>query len=465
MTLSIRFLFIAVLQVVITSIITYWLVADEYIELSEQSLETLEKFMIEQKQQELKNYTSLAISAVDHLYKPSDQDNTVVKSLVADIFDSMLYSGDDGYFFVYNGKGDNIAHPKEPFRIGKNFWELENSKGEKTIQILLENAKAGGGFYRYPWLKPSLKKVSEKMGYSVYLPKWDWMVGTGVYLDDVNSQLSILQDEIDQHINQTKQIILLVAISSILIIFLFGLLVYLNQKKKTDLKINELGQKIINLQEEERRYFSRELHDGIVQILVSIKYSLEATSIFLKKSKQLKPQPLDHAETNLITAIQEIRRISHHLHPRILDELGLSAAMDSLSKEFSLRTGVCVNVTKPAVRKLLPDHINTTLYRVVQESLNNIEKHANANNVVIHLSIQNNWLTLLVKDDGSGFDTSPDANTSEFGIGLRNLAERVEFHSGKFNIASSRKGTSIRAQIPTASFVNYFNKKNIEAAQ
>ena len=233
MILSIRLLFIAVLQVVITSIITYWLVADEYIELSEQSLETLESFMIEQKQQQLKNYTSIAISAVEHLYKPSDQDNTVVKSLVADIFDSMLYSGDDGYFFVYDGKGVSIAHPKEPFRIGKNFWELENSKGEKTIQILLENAKAGGGFYRYPWLKPSLQKVSEKMGYSVYLANWDWMVGTGVYLDDVNSQLSILQDEIDQHINKTKQIILLVAISSIFIIFLFGLIVNLNQKKRT----------------------------------------------------------------------------------------------------------------------------------------------------------------------------------------------------------------------------------------
>lgn len=194
---------------------------------------------------------------------------------------------------------------------------MENAKGEKMIQILLENAKGGGGFYHYPWLKPSLQKESEKMGYSVYLPKWDWMVGTGLYLDDVNSQLNILQGEIDRHINKTKQIILLVAISSIFIIFLFGLIVNLNQKKRTDLKISELGQKIINLQEEERRYFSRELHDGIVQILVSIKYSLEATSIFLKKAGQTKPAPLEHAETNLVTAIQEIRRISHHLHPRI----------------------------------------------------------------------------------------------------------------------------------------------------
>jgi two-component system NarL family sensor kinase len=453
MSLSIRLLFIAVFQVVITSIITYWLVADEYIELSEQSLETLESFMIEQKQQELKNYTYIAISAVDHLYRSSDQDNTVVKSLVADIFDSMLYNGDDGYFFVYDGQGVSIAHPKEPFRIGKSFWELESTEGEKMIQILLKNAKAGGGFYRYPWLKPSLQEESEKMGYSVYLPKWDWMVGTGVYLDDVNSQLSILQNEIDRHINKTKQIILLVAISSIFIIFLFGLIVNLSHKKKTDLKISELGQKIINLQEEERRYFSRELHDGIIQILVSIKYSLEATSIFLKKAKQAKPVPLEHAEANLVIAIQEIRRISHHLHPRILDELGLSAAMDALSKEFSQRTNVFVNVTKPAVRKLLPDHINTTLYRVVQESLNNIEKHANATNVAIHLSIQNDWLTLLVKDDGSGFDNGPKADKAEFGIGLRNLAERVEYHSGKFDISSSNKGTVIKAEIPTASFV------------
>jgi two-component system NarL family sensor kinase len=138
--------------------------------------------------------------------------------------------------------------------------------------------------------------------------------------------------------------------------------------------------------------------------------------------------------------------------------------MDALSAEFSERTGIKVKIVKPAVRKLLPDHINTTLYRVAQESLINIEKHANASEVSITLTIRNHWLTLSVSDNGQGFDTLMREKSNDFGIGLRNLAERVEYHSGKFEINSSNMGTVINAKIPTASFVNYFNQSNIKAA-
>jgi len=222
-----------------------------------------------------------------------------------------------------------------------------------------------------------------------------------------------------------------------------------------------LGQKIINLQEEEHRHISRELHDGIVQILVSIKYSIEATGIYLSQSKQQKPKSLQDAESNLSVAIQEIRRISHHLHPRILDELGLSAAMVALSKEFSEQTNIKVDVIKPKLKKLLPDNINTTLYRVVQESLTNIQKHAKATAVIIELSINNSWLTLTISDNGKGFDNSDikknKNNQESFGIGLRNLAERIEYHSGLFKVFCSNKGTTVEAKIPTRCFANYFN--------
>ncbi len=121
----------------------------------------------------------------------------------------------------------------------------------------------------------------------------------GVYLDDVNQQLASLQQKIDQYINKTKQIILIISLSSIFIIFLLGLVINLSNKKKADKKINELDKKIVNLQEDQHRHISRELHDGIVQILVSIQYSIEATTIFLKHTKQEKPKPLAEAEKNL----------------------------------------------------------------------------------------------------------------------------------------------------------------------
>lgn len=454
---------IAVLQVVLTSLVTYYFVTKEYRDLSSDSLITLEKFLIDQKKQELKNYTALAKSSVNHLYSQSIPDDTPVKRVVSQIFNGLLYNGDDGYFFVYDGSGTNISHPKEPFRIGKNYWELEDKSGEKIIQILLNNAKNGGDFYRYPWLKPSLKASSDKLGYSIYLEKWDWMIGTGVYLDDVYSQLSQLQNEMDRHTSKTKQIILIVAISSIFMIFLFGLIVNLNQKKKTDLKINQLGQRIITLQEDERRHFSRELHDGIVQILISIKYSLEATGRYIGTANIQKPEQLSKAENNLNTAIQEIRRISHHLHPRILDELGLTAALEALASEFTERTAVDIHIVKPAARKLLPDNINTTLYRVVQEALTNIEKHAEATEVAITFEFQNNWLTLNISDNGCGFNQEVKYEQPQQGIGLRNLAERIEYHSGRFTVTSDTGGTNIQVMIPKSSFANHFNKTSFEA--
>ncbi|WP_259368489.1 cache domain-containing protein [Colwellia sp. BRX10-4] len=465
MTLPLKLLYIAVIQVLITALITHYLVTNEYRELSSQSLETLEHFLVEQKKQELKNYTALAVSAVDHLYQPSEANNHVAKALVTNILDKMQYNGEDGYFFVYDDKGNAISHPKQPFRIGKNWWDLVDDKGNKIIQILINNAKAGGDFYHYPWTKPSNNEVSEKIGYSVYLDKWKWMIGTGVYLDNVNLQLSNLQSEIDEHINKTKKIILILAISSIFIIFMFGLIVNLRQKKQTDKKIIELEQRIVNVQEDENRRIARELHDGIIQILVSIKFSLEATTMHLLKASQQIPKPLEHAKENLIIAIEEIRRISHHMHPQILDELGLSAAIDVLSADFSNREGISIKVFKPSARNLLPDFINTTLYRIVQESLTNIVKHAKAEHVEISLSIDKNWLKLIIADDGRGFDISSVSEVSESGIGLRNLAERVEYHLGEFTIVSSSKGTVITTKIPKSSFENYFHQTRVKQSK
>jgi two-component system NarL family sensor kinase len=423
-----------------------------------------------QKKQELQNYTSLARAAIKHIHPVGDNKNETKQEAVEDLLNQLLYNGDDGYFFAYDDQGVNIAHPKEPSRIGKNLWHLEDAQGIKLIQLLINNAKTGGGFLQYQWKKPSNQQISDKMSYSTYLEEWQWMLGTGVYLDDVTQQLATLQQKIDQHINKTKQIILIISLSSIFVIFLLGLAINLSHKKKADKKINELGQKIVNLQEDQHRHISRELHDGIIQILVSIQYSIEATTILLKHNKQDKPNPLTEAEKNLKIAIQEVRRISHNLHPRILDELGLSAAIAALANDFSKQTKIKISLTKPKLRKLLPDNINISLYRVVQESLINIEKHAKATHVTIDLAIKNKWLTLTITDNGIGFSASKknktSAPTESFGIGLRNLTERIEYHCGQLEVCTSNQGTTIKANIPIHVFAQHFNsnaqKNNIQ---
>lgn len=466
MNLPLKLLYIAVFQVILTAMVVFFFFSSEYRELSSQSLHSVERFLVEQKKRELKNYTALAVSSVEHMFSGERAIDQQAQASVVSLLNNLLYNGDDGYFFVYSSDGVNIAHPKESFRVGKNWWDLESDNGEKIVQILIEKAQTGGGFHRYKWSKPSTDTQVDKMSYSVFLDEWQWMLGTGVYLDDVNQEVGKLQQEIDLHINNTQQIVLSVALGSIFILFVIGLTFTLRQKQRNDLKIYELGQRIISLQEEERRHISRELHDGIVQMLVSIKYSIEATGIFLAQLNQEKPKSQLAAEKNLSIAIQEIRRISHHLHPRILDELGLSAAMDALSSEFSELTNIEVEVITPKLKKLLPDNISTTLYRVVQESLTNIQKHAKASQVVIKLVINQAWLTLTICDNGKGFDTSANkdsqANLDEFGIGLRNLAERIEYHSGIFQVTSNEKGTRVTAKIPKSCFANYFNQSSTE---
>jgi two-component system NarL family sensor kinase len=462
MTFSFRIQLFAVTQVILTALLTYFFMTNEYRDLSEQNVTALESFLLEQKQQELKNYTAIAKASIQHIYAGAAADDPIAKKQVADILSTLIYNGHDGYFYVYDDKGTNIVLPTEPYRVGQNYWDLRNEQGDPIIQILIGKAKSGGDFYRYPWNQPSTETVTEKLSFSDFLPKWGWMMGTGVYLDNVKQQLVTIQSAIDTHINKTRFIILFVAMSSIFVIFGIGAILHFTQKKENDKQIDQLGQKIVTLQEEEQRHISRELHDGIVQVLVSIKYSLEATCKHLAKHQIDKPVPLQKAQTNLSNAITEIRRISHHLHPRILDELGLSAAMEALAKEFSERTNISITITKPALSKLLPDHINTTLYRVVQEALMNIEKHAQAAHTSIDLAIIDNWLTLTIKDNGVGMLKANLENPSESGIGTRNLAERVEYHRGKFMLTSTTKGTVVTAKIPRSAFAYHYTQQQTD---
>jgi two-component system NarL family sensor kinase len=279
------------------------------------------------------------------------------------------------------------------------------------------------------------------------------MVGTGVYLDDVYAQLDKIQGEIDAQVQNTRLIILAVAITSIMLILFVAVAISVTQKQENEAKVSALGQKIITSQEDERRYIARELHDGIIQMLVSIKYSLSATKMTLKKSQTPEPQALSAASSSLDLTINEVRRISHHLHPQILDELGLSAAIEALAEEFSKRTQIAVTVNKLKVRKLLSPQLNTSLYRTVQECLTNVEKHAKAQRVDVDLEMAENWLSLKIRDDGQGFNPE---DTDKFGIGLNNLQERVDYYQGKIAIISNRRGTKIEIKIPLSSFAKDF---------
>ncbi len=418
--------------------------------LSSEISDTYKSSVIESRKQELKNYTSLARSSINHLYENSDMDESIAKELVIAVLTNLNY-GEDGYFFAYTADGTGVVHPKQPFRVGKNWWKLKDDAGRPLIQDLVYKAQAGGGFLEYSWEKPSSGEEATKLAYSIMLDRWQWMLGTGIYIDDINHQVNRIKADFDSKITSSSYVILLVALIAFGVVFFCGLFLQFSERKLADSKLQELTKRVMNTQEEERNRVSRELHDGISQLLASAKFSLETVS--LKVANQDDPSAdIDAAQAKLSQTLQDLRRISRDLHPRVLDDHGLSMGIESLAESFEKRTGITVDFNHISVRNLLPMDMKTSLYRVAQEALTNIERHANASHVDISIELKGKWLVLSITDNGTGFDVESleRSRSPTVGIGLRNMQERLSYHKGQLKIKSSHKGTRIEARLPKA---------------
>ncbi|MDV7338686.1 cache domain-containing protein [Terasakiella sp. A23] len=418
----------------------------------EEQLHRVETNVISAKADELKAYMDMALTAVDHVYKNAKGDDEAAKEQVKAILHDLTY-GKDGYFFVYAGDGTGLVHPGQPEIVGLNWWGLQDSKGRMVIKELTERARKGGGYYRYLWEKRSSDVVAEKMSYAVMLEKWDWMIGSGIYLDDIYKQIEARKSEIKDRIRKAFTLIFWIAIFALTSVFLSGLVIHSNERKLADRKLKELTQRIVEFQEEERGRVSRELHDGISQILVSVKYSIELAIDKIHKGSDDAITPMEKGAKGLATAIGEVRRISRDLRPSVLDDIGLSAALDSMSHEFGERTGINVSFRKHPFTKLLGQEIKTTLFRIAQEALTNIERHSGASRVTIELVKRVDGIRMIISDDGVGFDVLRiEGRKNAFqGIGLRNMQERLEFHGGELTVWSSPdKGTVVEARLPNS---------------
>ncbi|MFT6102980.1 MAG: two-component system NarL family sensor kinase [Granulosicoccus sp.] len=448
MNLKQKIQLLAVLPLAIAMLLVVLVTQYQFDKLSLDTATAYKNNVIERRKAELKNYTLLALSSIDHLYNNDDIDTEVAQELASNVLTNLIYK-EDGYFFAYTTDGIGVVHPIQPFRIGENWWDLQDEAGTFLIRELVNSAQAGGGYLQYLWDKPSSGEVGTKMAYAVMLDKWGWMLGTGVYIDDVEGQVASIQSSINRKIISASYVILAIGIIAVIAVFVTGLLLQFSERKLADGKLQELTKRILTAQEEERRRVSRELHDGISQLIASAKFSIETAWLKIKQNQD--PEEDLASTTDKITqTLTDLRRISRDLHPRILDDHGLSAGIESLSVNFSRRTGISVNLDKVAVKNMLSLEIKTTFYRVAQEALTNVERHSNATNVDISIGVRGRWLVLSIKDNGSGFDVdSLNRNKSPMvGIGLRNMHERLSYHKGVFLIKSGANGTCIEAKIP-----------------
>ena len=216
-------------------------------------------------------------------------------------------------------------------------------------------------------------------------------------------------------------------------------------------KLEHLTLKLIVSQEEERRKISRELHDEAGQLMSTLKINLEMIGKNLPTPSQT-ISSLIQKSTELVDQTScEIKRICTNLHPSVLDSLGLRAALSSYIDGFQNSYGIRAEFNSCELEERLPLEIEQVIYRVVQESLNNIAKHARAPQLSVNLIDTPSSIITTVEDNGVGFDVKTTLSSQEVnrGLGLLGIKERVSLVRGKVTIKSaSGRGTVIRLEIP-----------------
>jgi len=414
--------------------------------LGEQQAKLIEASILASKQAELKNYVEMATSIIAPLYDSGLDDDETKQKVLAAL--SRFSFGSDGYFFVYDRSGRNLMHPRQPELVGEDLWNMTDPNGLQVIQALMHSAQSGKGFQRYAWQKPSTGQFAAKLVYVVMLERWGWMLGTGLYLEDVDQAILNVREEVSGGIHTTMLAIADVALVAVLLVFVSGLTLNVSERRLADRKLQVLTQRIVSLQEEERSRVSRELHDGISQLLVSIKFQFELASHQLASGNPKALETLDLGTERLAGAIGEVRRISHDLHPSLLDTLGLPAAIGQLVAEFEQRSGLKMLYSNDLGDGDPDDSVAVALFRVLQEALTNIERHAVARSVRISLDGDDRSVRLRVRDDGVGFNPRQLDSIKGGGIGLRNIRERVEHFGGRFSLLSTAGGTELDVTLP-----------------
>jgi signal transduction histidine kinase len=219
------------------------------------------------------------------------------------------------------------------------------------------------------------------------------------------------------------------------------------------LDLQHLSSQLINAQEEERRSIARELHDEVGQVLTAIKVEL-AVAEHAVTAAGVPAAVLADARAITDGALQTVRDLSHLLHPALLDDLGLTEAVDWYLKGFGKRHGVRVDLLHDHREERFAAATEASAYRIVQEALTNVAKHARATSCRVYLQRLPNTILITVEDDGVGFDPAAGEQHrgARHGLGLVGIRERVARVQGTMRLESSPgKGTRLTVELPAKS--------------
>ncbi len=220
--------------------------------------------------------------------------------------------------------------------------------------------------------------------------------------------------------------------------------------KNAEKALHQLSTQLLQMQDQERRRIGRELHDGLAQTVLAVNLNLaqvrESTALGARSERAL-----EKARSLLQDMSREIRTLSYLLHPPLLDDLGLVSALKEYVHGFGERSGIQTDVALETGFERLPQNVETTFFRIVQESLANVQRHSGSATARICLREEGRGICLEVSDQGRGISQATNGNNNRgkevrLGVGIPGMRERMAQLGGTLEVVSGPQGTTVRAR-------------------
>jgi two-component system, NarL family, sensor histidine kinase DegS len=371
----------------------------------------------------------------------SDQLGEILKKTLA-----AIESGKEEIFFIAE------TSRNETLRLTSELSQLKSDISEIILKVSTQEKVDRQKRTRLMEVNKGFQNYSQKEMIEAYAEAKDAQVNLQLLLEK-EAQLRKRRDELERSLRQMQDTIeraqnLMTQVSMAISLLqgeIEGALSNQNHEQR-----HELGLRVIKAQEEERRRVAREIHDGPAQTLANIVLRLEIAERLLELDpSRVKGELMDLK--NLVRAnLQDIRRIIFDLRPMALDDLGLLPAITKYLDNFSDTYGIeCALHIEGREKRLLPA-MEVALFRLVQEGMTNVAKHARSSKVDIYLNFRDDWTTTRIQDYGKGFDAEAALRIPGEHFGLIGMRERIEIFLGQFSIQSScGKGTILEFSIPS----------------